>query len=105
DRKPVMPDAEIPDQLNVFLVAVIMLVGAVAGGLVLDLAGRVRKGVPDRAAAAVLVDGALDLIRRGRGAPHKTIWKWGRGVRIGGRILLRARRLRRCRGKAERREA
>ena len=88
DRKPVVPDAEIPDQPDVFLVAMVVVVGAVAGRLVLDLARRVRKSVPDRAAAAVFIDGALDLIGRGGGAPHKTFGKAGRGVRIGGRLRL-----------------
>src|SRR4051794_6689277 len=100
-----MPDAEIPDELNVFLVAMIMFVGAVAGGVVLDLAGRMRKNVPDRTAAAVLVDGALDLIGRGRGAPHESLWKAGSGVRVGRRLLFWARRIRRGRRHGERGEA
>src|SRR5260370_1368698 len=69
DRKPVVLDAEIPDQADVFLVAVVMLVGAVPSRTVLDLARRVRKCVPDRPAAAVFIDRALDLIGRSRGAP------------------------------------
>src|SRR5882757_9283434 len=86
DRKPVVLDAEIPDQADVFLVAVVMLVGAVPGRTVLDLARRVRECVPDRAAAAVFIDGALDLIGRGGGAPREVFWKAGRGVRIGRRL-------------------
>ena len=62
-----------PDQADVFLVAMVMLVGAVAGGVVLDLARRVRESVPDRAAAAVFIDGALDLIGRGGGAPQEVL--------------------------------
>src|SRR5438552_2597149 len=84
DRETVMFGTEIPDQPDVFLVAMVVLVGAVAGRLVLDLARRVRKSVPDRASAAVFIDGALDLIGRRGGAPRKTFGKAGGGVRIGG---------------------
>ena len=83
DREPVGLGAEFPDQADVFLVAVVMFVGAVAGGAVLDLAGRVRKGVPDRAAAAVFIDGAFDLIGRGGGAPHKIFREAPRRVPVG----------------------
>ena len=97
DREPVVLDAEIPDQADVFLVAMVVIVGAVPGRLVLDLARRVRKSVPDRAAAAVFIDGALDLIGRRGGAPRKTFGKAGGGVRIGGRLPLGAGRMSRRR--------
>jgi hypothetical protein len=75
DRKPVGPGAQFSDEADVFLVAVVVFVGAIAGGVIFDLARRVSEGVPDRAAAAVLVHGALDLVGRGGGAPHEILWK------------------------------
>ena len=60
DGKPVRLDAERLDQLNVLLVAIIVLIGAVAVAVVGDLAGGMGKGVPDRGAAAVFVDRTLD---------------------------------------------
>src|SRR4029079_4953473 len=98
DRKPIMFDAEIADQADVFPVAMVMLVGAVSGGIALDLARRMRKGVPDRAAAAVLIDGALDLIGRGGGAPPEVLRESRRAVPAGGLLLPGVRRIcRACR--------
>ena len=45
------------------------VVGDVAGVPALNVARRVRECVPDRRRAAVLLDGALDLVARRRGAP------------------------------------
>ena len=98
DRKSIRLDAEIPDQADVLLVAVVVVVGAVAVGVIGDPAGGVGKGVPDRAAAAVFIDGALDLIgRRGR-APQKSVRETGGGVAVGrGLGLAGGRHRRRCR--------
>ena len=86
DRKPIGLDAEISDEADIFLVAVIMIVGAVGVAAVLDLARCMSKSVPDRTAAAVLVDGALDLIgRRGR-APDEILREWKRRVPLGRRL-------------------
>ena len=63
--------AELPDERDVLLVAVIVLVGAVAGAAVLDLAGDADELVPDRDPSTVLIDRALDLIGRGRRAPDE----------------------------------
>jgi hypothetical protein len=41
---------------------VIVIVGAVRVAVILDLAGRVGERIPDRAAAAVFIDRALDLL-------------------------------------------
>ena len=59
-------EAEVFHKLDVFFVAVEVVVGYVAGVVVFDLAGSVREGVPDGGAAAFFVDGAFDLIG-GRG--------------------------------------
>ena len=83
DGKPVGLRAGFPDKADVFLVAVVMFVGAVSAGAVLDLAGRVRERIPDRAAAAVFIDGALDLVGRGGGAPHKIFREAPRRVPVG----------------------
>ena len=50
------------NQGDVFLVAMVMVVGDVAGGAVTDFPRRVRVCVPDRWAFAVLVPCALDLV-------------------------------------------
>src|SRR5262249_10265406 len=54
---------------DIFLVAVVVVAGDVAVVSVLDLAGRVRKTVPDRLAFAVFVPGAFNLVRRGSRTP------------------------------------
>ena len=73
DGEAIGLDAEILDQADVFLVAMIMFVGAVAIAAVADLARRVGERVPDRRAAAVFVDRALDLVGRCGGAPDKIL--------------------------------
>src|SRR5215469_381209 len=40
-----------------------------------DLAGGVRKTVPDRFSFAIFIPGAFDLIRRTSRAPQKSFWK------------------------------
>src|SRR5262245_27222884 len=52
-----------------------MVVGNVAGIVILDLARRVRVGIPNRWAFAVLVPGTLNLIRGGSGAPEESLGK------------------------------
>jgi len=47
-----------------------------------DLAGRCGKNIPDRAAAAVFVDRALDLVGRRCRAPDKAFWEKVRLVRV-----------------------
>ncbi len=76
DGEPVRRGAQVLHQLHVLLVAVVVVVGDVAGGVVGNLAGRVRVGVPDRLALAVLVGGALDLVR-GRGDAPKEACREG----------------------------
>ncbi|MET3989378.1 hypothetical protein ABID65_001004 [Bradyrhizobium sp. S3.9.2] len=88
NREAVGLDAERLNQRDVVLVAVIVLVGAVAGRAVLDLAGRVAENVPDRLAAAVLVDGALDLVGRGRRAPQKILGKGRVAIGRCGRLII-----------------
>src|SRR6185437_3435814 len=93
NRKTISLGAEVLDEADVFLVAVIMIVGAIGVGVVADLAGRMAERIPDRGAAAVLVDGAFDLIGRGRRAPDEAGWKFrGLGRCDGLAILRRGRR-------------
>ena len=73
EREAVPADPEVGHQGDVLLVAVVVVVGDVARVAVLHLAGGVRERVPDRRLAAVLVDGALDLVARGRGAPGEAV--------------------------------
>src|SRR4030095_11255632 len=71
DGEAVRGRAEVLHQGDVFLVAMVMVVGDVAGGAVADLPLRVRVCVPDRWAFAVLVPCALDLVCRGGRAPEE----------------------------------
>ena len=73
DREPVCVHAQLAEQLDVVAPAVVVVARDVAGAAAFDRAGRVRERVPDRRAAPVLVDRALDLIRRGRRAPEKAV--------------------------------
>src|SRR2546423_5525198 len=82
----------------------IVIVGAVCVAVIADLARRVGERIPDRAASAVFIDGALDLIGGSGGAPYKAVREAGRGVTVGcwfGLTLFRIRR----RGHSECREA
>src|SRR3954470_22751807 len=83
----------------------VMLVGAVAGGAILDFAGRVAKNVPDRLAAAVLVDGAFDLVGRGRRAPQKILREGRATLGRCGRFILRSPDARSCAQRGEARES
>ena len=82
DRKSIGLGPQFPDQPDVFLVAVIVVVGAVGVAAIRDLARRMRKGIPDRTTAAVFIDGAFDLIRGSRGAPYKTFREAARRVAV-----------------------
>src|SRR5258708_4732078 len=62
----------------------IVIIGAVRVAVIGDLAGRVGERIPDRASAAVLVDGALDLVRGSGGAPKKALRESGRGGPVRG---------------------
>ncbi len=75
EREAVPADAEVGHVRHVLLVAVVVVVGDVARVAVVDLPGRVRERVPDRLRAPALVDGALDLVARGRGAPGEAVGK------------------------------
>ncbi len=84
DREPVMPEAEVPDQVGVLFIT--MVVVASDGGTrpLLDLAGQGRESVPDRFPFAVLGRPPFDLARRGRHAPGKVV---GESIRQGGQGL------------------
>ncbi len=62
--------------LDVLRVAVVEVVGDVAGVAVGGLAGGVGEGVPDGDAAAAFVDRAFHLIGRGGGAPEEAAGKF-----------------------------
>ena len=71
NREAVGARAERLHERDVLLVAMIMVDRDVAGVAVRDLAGRVGEAVPDRAALAILVPRAFDLVSRGRGSPDE----------------------------------
>src|SRR5262249_5026455 len=81
DREPVGVRADLAHQRDVFLVAVVVVVGDVAVLVVVDVSRRVGERVPDRRALAVLVPGAFDLVRRRGDAPVEPVRKparhWG----------------------------
>src|SRR5262249_138095 len=81
--------ADVLHQRNILLVPVVMIVGDVAVVVVLDVPRLMRISIPDREALAVLVPGALDLIRRGAGAPKKTSRKFSWLCLLTGRFGLR----------------
>src|SRR5271167_619251 len=56
----------------------VVVAGDVTGVAAVDLDGKTAKGVPDRRPAPVLLDRALDLVGRRRGAPQKPVWKMRR---------------------------
>ncbi len=108
DGEAVGLEAEGLHESDVFFVAVVVIVGDVAGVAVVGLAGGVGEGVPDGGAAAIFVDCAFDLIGGGGGAPEEA---WRKGsiawLRIGLfelRLRWRGSRVRRGRGRRIRRD-
>ncbi|CAA9325700.1 MAG: hypothetical protein AVDCRST_MAG61-2583 [uncultured Friedmanniella sp.] len=85
DREPVGVEAHPRQQRDVLGVAVVVVVGHVPGGAVGDGSGGADEGVPDAGAPAVLVDGALDLVRRGGRPPDEV---GGQGGGSGGHGLV-----------------
>src|SRR5229473_3797890 len=80
----------------------IVIVGAVRVAAIADLARGVGEGVPDRAASAVFVDSAFDLIRGSGRTPQKAVRETGRGVPVGCLFRFDVLRLRRRRRHSER---
>ena len=68
-------------------VAVVEVVGDVAGLALIGFAGSVGEGVPDGGAAAVFVDSAFDLIGGGGGAPDEVVGEAVRRADDGGQVL------------------
>ena len=73
DREAVALEPERLHQVEVLAPAVVVVAGGLAGVAVRDLPGQGREAVPDRLAAAVRARRALDLERRGRGAPDEAV--------------------------------
>ena len=80
NRETIGLDAQILDQANVFLVAMIVIVGLIGIAAVFDLARLMGESIPDRAAASVFKHGALDLIGGRRRPPDETVRKAGGGA-------------------------
>src|SRR5262249_56474676 len=89
NREPIRGGGERLHRLHVVSISVIVIVGDVAVVVVADLSRRMRERVPDRGAAAILADGAFDLIGGGGGAPEKSRRKGARGFAPGGRTVAR----------------
>jgi hypothetical protein len=81
-------DAQFLYQANIFLVPMIVIVGAVRVTVIADLARRVGERIPDRAPSAVLIDGALDLVGGSSRTPQKAVREAGSGVPVGYRFGL-----------------
>src|SRR5262245_65578663 len=76
DGEPIGIRADVPfHHRDVLFVPVVVVVGNIAGVAVLDLPWGVCVRVPYRFAFAVLVPCTFDLVRRGSGAPKKSVWK------------------------------
>ncbi len=69
-------------EVDILLVAVVVVVRDVAGIAVVCLAGRVRKGVPNRLTAATLFHCAFYLVGSRSGTPQEACWKGALGVGI-----------------------
>ena len=103
DAEAIRLEPELLHQVEVLRPAVVVVAGNVPGVAVLGHAGRVTEAVPDRLAAAVLVDGALDLVR-GRGGPPQEISRERHGggsprdvgLRLGRPTIARSERVRRA---------
>jgi hypothetical protein len=73
DGKAVGVNAELLEQLNVLLVAVVVVAGDVAVLTVANFAGCPREGVPNLRPTTIFVDRSLDLVRRGGDSPDKAL--------------------------------
>ena len=69
DAEAIRVEAVGSDEVDVLRPAVIVVAGDIPGVAVCDVSGRMTEGVPDGRAAAILVDGALDLVAGGGGSP------------------------------------
>ncbi len=87
DGEAVGLEAEGLHELHIFFVAMVVVVGDVAGVAVVGLAGSVGEGIPDGDAAAVFFDRAFDLIGGCGRSPEEALGEEVRsrcgGVRIG----------------------
>ena len=79
DREAEGVEPELAHQPDVVGEAVVEVARDRAALAVPHLPRRRAEAIPDALAAAVLVDGAFDLVRRGRGAPGEIGWKRGLG--------------------------
>ena len=77
DREAEGVEPELAHQPDVVGEAVVEVARDRAALAVPHLPRRRTEPIPDALAAAVLVDGAFDLVRRGRGAPGEIGWKRG----------------------------
>src|SRR4030095_14183072 len=91
NREPIRTGGERLHRPHVVSISVVVIVGDIAVVVVADLSRRVRERVPDRRAAAILADGAFDLIGGGGGAPEKSRGKGARGFAPGSCTVARAR--------------
>src|SRR5262245_35499198 len=89
NREPIRCGGERLHGLHIVSISVVVIVGDVAVVVVADLSRRVRERVPDRGAAAILADGAFDLIGGGGGAPENSGGQGARGFARGGRSVAR----------------
>ncbi|MNJ46719.1 hypothetical protein D3C77_418570 [compost metagenome] len=74
-REAVGFNAQLLHKLNVFLVTVVAVTGNACVIALKNFSGRCRHDVPDAQASPVLIQGAFDLISRGRYAPDKVFRK------------------------------
>src|SRR5262249_217685 len=75
NREAVGVGADVLHQRDIFLVAVIVVVGDVAVVVVLYIPRYVGVGIPDRFALAFLVPTRFDVVRRRANAPVNPSWE------------------------------
>ena len=73
EGEAVVLHAHLLHQCDVFLEAMVMIAGDVAGVALKDLAVFMGKVAPDVAALAVFIGGAFDLVGRSRSAPDEIL--------------------------------
>src|SRR5258708_22710619 len=83
DREAIGLCTQRPHQLDIVLVAMEMIVRDISIAAIGNFAGQMSETIPDRRTSSIFVDGAFDLIGRGRRAPSKVARKGGYGVLAG----------------------
>ena len=75
DREPVVLDAQLLHQLEIFLVAVVVVAGHIAGMIVFYMTGLMGVHIPNAQTLAAFIPAAFDLIGRGSCTPNEILFE------------------------------